>query len=346
VWSLRSGDQRVVGLYTTGLLEVILHDVLHDITPAGIRFLAWPPGIADNDPEAMTAGLSLPGWYLTFEPLDMTPFETASRRQTVVYALVAVAGLGAITILAVAAARTFRRHLRLTRLRTDLVSAVSHELRTPIASMRVLVDGLLADERLEPQKAREYLGMLATEQARLSRVIENFLAFSRAERARQPFLLASTPPSSIVSAAVDAIRERLPRDCDLRVAVDSDLPPVLGDGEALATALVNLLDNALKYTPERKEIEIRAYRAGTDAVAFAVGDNGIGIPRREHRRIFRRFYQTDQRLARTSGGVGLGLSIVQLIVRAHGGTVDVQSEAGVGSIFTFRVPCAREGVAA
>jgi signal transduction histidine kinase len=122
--------------------------------------------------------------------------------------------------------------------------------------------------------------------------------------------------------------------------VADDLPHLTGDAEALTTALVNLLDNALKYTPGRKRIEVRAYRDGPDRIAFAVGDNGIGMPAREHRRIFRRFYRIDQRLARSSGGVGLGLSIVQLIARAHGGTVEVKSETGVGSTFTLRLPAA------
>jgi signal transduction histidine kinase len=110
------------------------------------------------------------------------------------------------------------------------------------------------------------------------------------------------------------------------------------DAEAVSTALVNLLDNALKYTPDQKRIVVRACRDGESFVQFVVSDNGIGIPVREQRRIFRRFYRVDQRLARETGGIGLGLSIVELIARGHGGTVTVRSEPGAGSAFTMRVP--------
>ena len=117
------------------------------------------------------------------------------------------------------------------------------------------------------------------------------------------------------------------------------------DAEAVGTALVNLLDNALKYTPDQKRIAVRACRDGDGFVQFVVSDNGIGIPVREQRRIFRRFYRVDQRLARETGGVGLGLSIVELIARGHGGTVTVQSEPGEGSTFTMRVPRSRRRTA-
>lgn len=121
-----------------------------------------------------------------------------------------------------------------------------------------------------------------------------------------------------------------------------DLPPVMADSDALGTALINLLDNALKFTPDDKRILVSAY-ADDRSVIFAVRDNGAGIPAREQRRIFKRFYRVDQRLARETAGVGLGLSIVALIARAHGGQVEVSSQPGAGSTFTLRVPLATGG---
>jgi signal transduction histidine kinase len=132
----------------------------------------------------------------------------------------------------------------------------------------------------------------------------------------------------------------MPVACDLRIEVDPDLPPVMADAEALGTALINLLENALKYTPADKRIVIRASQDSNGSVLFAVQDNGIGIPVREQRRIFRRFYRVDQRLSRETSGVGLGLSIVELIARGHRGSVSVRSAPGSGSTFTLRVPCA------
>ena len=151
-------------------------------------------------------------------------------------------------------------------------------------------------------------------------------------------------PVSVVDAAVVAVRERLPASCHLEIAVDPHLPPVLADRERLVTALINLLDNALKYSPGEQRITITAQPAGEAMVAFAVADNGIGIAPREQRRIFRRFYRVDQRLSRETSGVGLGLSIVDLIARGHGGAVTVRSQPGAGSTFTLTVR--RAGAAA
>jgi signal transduction histidine kinase len=344
VWAFTSNDRRTVALYRIETMEQMLHDLLHEVTPAGILFYAFAPSDADEDPEAIAAGVALPSWQLSFQPLADAELEAAGSRQRAVYMSVAAAGIAAMALLAIVAGRMFRRHLRLARLKTDLVAAVSHELRTPLASMRVLVDGLLEDAEVDPVKTRDYLCLLATENARLSRLIENFLTFSRLERGHQQFVFAPAQPSSIVSSALEAMRDRLPAGCDLHVQIDPDLPPVIADADALVTALINLLDNAVKYTPLEKRILLRVHRDAR-GVVFAVQDNGIGIPAREQRRIFRRFYRVDQRLTRETSGVGLGLSIVDLIARAHGGAVTVHSESGAGSTFTLRLPRASAEIA-
>ena len=339
VWALTSEDQRVIAFYRIGRLEAMMHDFLHQIAPSGITFLAVPPDMR-ADSEAIAAGSWLPGWQLTFMPIESEVLEVTDQRERIAYVSVALAGIGVIAIIGLAAAGSLRRHLKLARLKTDLVAAASHELRSPLASMRVLVDGLLADDPLDPKKTRDYLEMLAVENQRLSRVIENFLTFSVLERHRYRFVFAPSPPSAIVASAVAAIRERVPIDGDVQVEVTPGLPLVLADAEALSTALLNLLENAFKYTPAEKRIVVRASHDGNGSVLFTVADNGIGIPVREQRRIFRRFYRVDQRLSSETSGVGLGLSIVDLIVRGHRGTVSVHSAPGSGSTFTLRVPCA------
>jgi signal transduction histidine kinase len=337
VWALTSEDRRVIAFYRIGRVEEMMHDFLHQVAPSGIIFLAVPPDM-HADSEAIAAGSWLPGWQLSFMPIESSQFDADDRQHRVLYISVALAGIGVIALVALAAAGSLRRHLRLARLKTDLVAAASHELRSPLASMRVLVDGLLADESFDPKKTREYLEMLAVENARLSRLIENFLTFSQLERNRHRFALAPAQPSAIVASAVETVRDRLPPDCDLRVEVPASLPLVMADADALRTALINLLENALKYTPATKRIVVRASLDGDGTVLFAVEDNGMGIPVREQRRIFRRFYRVDQRLSRETGGVGLGLSIVELIVRGHHGTVTVHSAPGAGSTFTLRLP--------
>ena len=343
VWAFTSADSMTVLLFSTGRIEAKMHDLLHEVQPSGIFFNTFAPD-QRADSEAIAAGVALPGWQLSFfQPIEKLPFdESGARRQTLAYMAVAASALAATMLIAVITGSAFRRQLRLARLKTDLVAAVSHELRTPLASMRVLVDGLLADTRLDETKTREYLHLLASENARLTRLIENFLAFSRLERGRERFVFTAVTPSTIVDAAVSAIRERIPAGCDLRLDIEPSLPTVRADEGAVVSALINLLDNALKYTPDNKQIVLRVTRANDD-VAFQVQDNGIGIPAREHRRIFRRFYRVDQRLASATSGVGLGLSIVELIAHAHGGSVSVQSAEGTGSIFTLYVPTLEKG---
>jgi signal transduction histidine kinase len=133
------------------------------------------------------------------------------------------------------------------------------------------------------------------------------------------------------------VRDRLGSQFEQEIG--KDLPPIRADEPSLVTALVNLLENAWKYSPDEKRIALRVF-AANGCVRFAVQDHGIGIPPRETRRIFRKFYQTDQALSRQAGGVGLGLSIVRLVVEAHNGTVEVESRPGEGSTFTISVTAA------
>ena len=342
IWALASPSGRAIALYRTGRIEAMMHDFLHLIDNEGIAFIAFPPD-ETADAEAIAAGPWLPGWQLSFVPLDAGARNAAEARRRTTYVAVALVGVAIIALVGVTVGQTMRRHLQLARLKTDLVAAASHELRTPLASMRVLVDGLLADVEIDPAKTREYLMLLSVENARLTRLIENFLTFSRLDRGRTPLVFDDTSAASIVTGAVAAVRDRLPPSGDLRVAIEPPIP-MIADAQALTTALVNLLDNAIKYSSANPRIEIRASMEGGD-VTFAVIDKGIGIAHGQQRRIFRRFYRVDQNLSRHSSGVGLGLSIVEAIVRGHGGHVEVDSEPGQGSRFTIRVPIARRTIA-
>ncbi len=254
-------------------------------------------------------------------------------------------GLLAIAVVAITgllAGQAICKQWRLARLKTDLVAAVSHELRTPLSSMRVLVDSLLDDKGASSQKTHEYLEMIARENLRLSRLIENFLTFARLERNWRKFEFNLTQPDRVAQAALVAAQERFRHpecgpETSIEVSIPHGLPALRADEDALVTVLLNLLDNAYKYTPDPKQIALKLFeREGS--VGFAVEDNGIGIATREQRRIFRRFYQVDHRLARESSGCGLGLSIVESIVKAHGGSVEVESEPGRGSTFSVVLP--------
>jgi len=185
---------------------------------------------------------------------------------------------------------------------------------------------------------QRYLQLTAKENLRLSHLIENFLVFSRLERGQQQFHFTELAPHEVVRTALDAVGEKLTTPpCCLTTELAPDLPLIRGDADALSTVLVNLLDNAYKYTNGEKQIVVKAYAEGKQVV-LAVSDNGIGLAPEEQRRVFERFYQVDQSLTRQKGGCGLGLSIVQSIVRAHGGVVEVTSLPGQGSTFRVKIP--------
>ncbi|NQT13902.1 MAG: sensor histidine kinase, partial [Planctomycetes bacterium] len=246
--------------------------------------------------------------------------------------------IAAMSMFAAIIAQAFRHQMRLSRLKNDLVATVSHELKTPLASIRLLVDTLLDEPEPREEKVREYLELVAKENLRLSRLIDNFLAFSRMERNRHAFEFAEIRAADVIEATVEVVRERFgePR-CRFDVEVAAGLPPIEADADALVTVLLNLLDNAWKYSGEKKHIVLRAYAGGGD-VCFEVEDNGIGLSKAATRKVFKRFYQVDRRVSREIGGVGLGLSIVQFIVTVHDGTVRVRSRPGRGSAFTVGIP--------
>lgn len=338
VWKLRTGD--TIALYRTSTVLDTLSAIVEKTSSRQVRFDLIPPG-QQSPPDAIAAGRRLPGWQVAFTVLDTKDVDAMARRRSLTYVSLGVSAVTVIAVIGFVAAGAFRRQLRLAQLKTDLVAAVSHELKTPLASMRLLVDVLLGSDEADATKTREYLQLISAENSRLSRVIDNFLTFSRLERHRQAFEFSDTNPSQVVDLAVSAMRERLTSPgCRLDVDVAPNLPPIRADESALVTVLVNLLDNACKYTQGDKQIALGA-SCEAGRLILAVKDNGIGISAREQKQIFRRFYQVDRRLSRVSGGCGLGLSIVELIVKAHGGSIEVVSEPGRGSTFFVILPLHR-----
>ncbi len=245
-----------------------------------------------------------------------------------------------VLLITVTATMTVSRQITLQELKNTSVAIVAHELRTPLASMRMLVDTLREGRFRNEQQLREYLDLIAGENERLRRIAENFLSFSRLERGRQALDLEPVAPHVVAARAVAPFSARLAAaGCAFTMDVPESLPEVLADREALTQVLANLLDNALKYTGDEKRIALRA-RAEPHALAFTVEDNGIGVPHSERRAIFEPFHQVDQRLSRTREGAGLGLAIVQRIVKAHGGEITVADGREKGSVFTVKIPLA------
>jgi two-component system, OmpR family, phosphate regulon sensor histidine kinase PhoR len=247
---------------------------------------------------------------------------------TVSFVLVAVTGLVLVLVF-------LRREANLSELQADFISKVSHELRTPLTSIRLFVETI---ERARGDKATEdkCLQALGTETQRLTRRIERLLDWGRMESGRKLFELREDSVAGMIDDAVQAfepLRHQHP-DLEFETDVTPGLPPVPMDRAALVDAVGNLLGNAVKYGGTPPVVKIRA-RPVPGGIAVEVHDNGQGIARVEHRRIFEKFYRIDDRLSREREGSGLGLAIVKHIVRAHRGRVQVDSAPGQGS--TFRI---------
>ncbi len=253
---------------------------------------------------------------------------------TVAFVLVAVTGIVLVLVF-------LRREANLSELQADFVSKVSHELRTPLTSIRLFVETM---ERSRGDQATQdkVLAALGRETERLTVVIERLLDWGRMEAGRKLFDLRPTGVAEILAEAQGAfapLRERYP-DVDFAIDVEPQLPLVFADPLAIADALGNLLSNALKYGGTPPVIRLRARRVPR-GVAIEVSDNGNGIPRGEHRRIFQKFYRIDDRLSREREGSGLGLAIVKHIARAHRARIQLDSAKGGGSTFRLVLPIAK-----
>ncbi len=233
-----------------------------------------------------------------------------------------------------------RREANLSELQADFVSKVSHELRTPLTAIRLFAE-TLARAKDDPTTQEECVLRLTGETEKLSRRIEALLDWGRMEAGRKLYDLRAVAVSDIVAATVEAFSPlRTDATLSFRTAVEEGLPDVQADEGAIVDALVNLLSNAHKYGGSPPAITLSARRAMSGGVAFSVTDNGAGIERGEHRRIFEKFYRIDDRLSRSREGSGLGLAVVKHIVRAHRGRVTVKSERGKGSTFVVELRAA------
>ena len=278
-------------------------------------------------------------WFLGVRDVCATPEELAHlnfRFNALWTAGVAIALVAAIFL----AIQATARQMRLSQMKSDFVSNVSHELRTPLSSIRVFGEYMRLGRVEKPEKIREYGEYIEAESRRLTQLINNILDFSRIESAEKKYRFAECDPGAIITDTVSAFEVPLrERGFNIVVDVAPSLPPVRLDHDSIAQALVNLIDNAVKYSGERKEIGVRAFAAG-DELRIEVQDHGIGIAVCEQKKIFEKFYRVGSGLVHDVKGSGLGLAIVSHIVKAHHGRVEVASTPGDGTTFTIVIPTA------
>jgi signal transduction histidine kinase len=250
--------------------------------------------------------------------------------------------LGALSILMLAGIflsyRNISREMNLARLKSDFVANVSHELRTPLALIRLYAETLELGRIASKEKYQEYFRIIREESERLSALINNILDFSRIEAGRKEYEFKETDLPELVRSTLDTYRFQIEQNgFAFEENIARDIPPVNVDREAIARSLLNLVNNALKYSKDRKFIGVSLYRTN-GSVKLEVQDHGIGIPPSEQEKIFEKFYRCGDPLVHNVKGSGLGLSLVRHIARAHGGDVKVESAPEQGSKFTIALP--------
>ena len=236
--------------------------------------------------------------------------------------------------------RDITRLRELEQVRREFVANVSHELRTPITSIRALAETLEAGALDEPEVAGQFVGRILVEVERLGALVEDLLDMARLEAGRAPLHLEVHDMAIVVEHAVERLRAQVVRaGLSLDVSTGDDLEPIAVDRVRIEQVLLNLVHNAIKFTPPGGSITVRVER-GDGVLVTTVADTGVGIPLEEQERLFERFYKSDK--ARNSGGTGLGLAIAKHIVQAHGGEIRVESAPGEGARFRFSLPLTRD----
>ena len=228
---------------------------------------------------------------------------------------------------------------RLENIRRDFVANVSHELKTPITSIKGFVETLREGRTRDPDEMEQFLAIIARQADRLDAIIDDLLELSRLEQkeGHAEFRMERASVRGVLErAAMDCREQAVRKDIEIEIACDENLSALMNKA-LMERAVVNLVDNAIKYSSPGGRVTVTADRQGGDVV-IAVRDEGIGIAREHFDRLFERFYRVDKARSREQGGTGLGLAIVKHITQVHGGSVSVQSTLGKGSVFTIRIP--------
>ncbi len=281
--------------------------------------------------------LTVDGWVLRVTQKDIID-ETAIERKKLLNSLliggamtVILAGLGFLGF-------SIRRERRLNELKSEFISNVSHELKTPLSIISMFGEMLAEGRTKSPEQKQEYAEIIWRESVRLGRLIDNVLDFAKIERGKGGYEFAEADIGEVIERAVELSQRRVAAaEMTLTTKVEPDLPLVQLDTNAFTLAVLNLIDNAIKYAVEGKHIELGLERQG-DRIVLSVRDWGPGINPEEHERIFERFYRARAIRLKPIRGSGIGLALVQHIARAHRGEASVESEPGRGSTFRIWLP--------
>jgi|HubBroStandDraft_1064217.scaffolds.fasta_scaffold09779_4 signal transduction histidine kinase len=239
--------------------------------------------------------------------------------------------------------RDVNRDVRLNEVRSQFVASVSHELKTPLTAIRMFAETLAMGRTGDERTKSEYLETIVNESERLARLVDNVLDFSKIEQGKKIYRLRPTRLEEVAGSAARAMQFPLAQQgFQLHLTVQDEMPGVQADPDAMQQAILNLLTNAMKYSGDAREIDLRLGARNGDAVIEVV-DHGLGMAPDERKRVFEKFYRAPSHESRLIAGTGLGLTLVAHIAQAHGGRVEVESAPGAGSTFCIFIPVALPG---
>jgi len=277
-------------------------------------------------------------WKLVVSQPALNDLEQTALRENFFYGVLLTVIVVLMLLGVFLIARDISRESETTRLKTEFVHNISHELKTPLTLIRLYGETLQRKQNLTNEERKEAYEIITKESERLSHMINNVLDFSRIEMGRKEFNFSKANLGKVIRDTLESYRYHLEKKgFSVQANIATDLLEMNFDGEAIASILVNLLSNAMKFSPKDKEVTVKLFKKNGNAV-LQVADKGIGISPREISRIFKRFYRSKHEIVSETRGSGLGLTLVTHITEAHGGRITVESEPGKGSIFSVILP--------
>jgi len=284
---------------------------------------------------------NFPPWRIEIFPSETGNLGIVQIRKSfyfwTIITLIIVLAFGAFII-----ARTISHEMEVLKIKSDFVSSVSHEFKTPLTSIKALTERLQKGKVKDPSKVEQYFSVISQNTDKLTRLVKNILDFSKIEEGKKEYEFAETDVAQLVVQQIENFKkEETQKEVKIRTEIRQNIPHLSVDKDALSQALMNLLDNASKFSLDKKEIYVNV-KKDAENVIIEVKDRGIGISQDDLNKIFDKFYQGRNAIKQSVKGTGLGLTLVKHIVEAHGGRISVESKIGQGSTFYLIFPLKRK----